>query len=139
MNSVLELRARFEQKGNSGGGARSLPEHTEVSSEHLKDLRKNLLNLFNYWKNDSFLNGALVSVYYDRVIAKSNRLQFLLRSKGKTPNDSIVGAKFLTEENKTKHVITHFINLSVIESAVHFLDEVIDIGFITPAASFTTL
>ena len=127
MNSVLELRARFEQKGNSGGGARSLPEHTEVSSEHLKDLRKNLLNLFNYWKNDSFLNGALVSVYYDRVIAKSNRLQFLLKSKGKTPNDSIVGAKFLTEENKTKHVITHFINLSVIESAVHFLDEVIDI------------
>lgn len=127
MNNVLELKARFDQKGNKGGGSRTLPEHTEVSVVHLKELRNDLFRLSNYWKKDTFLNGALVSVYYDRVIAKSNRLQYLLKAKGKTPNDSIVGAKFITDDKKTKHVITHFVDDSVIDSSIHLLDECIDV------------
>lgn len=128
MNNILELRARFEQKGNIGGGGRDLPSNSKVDVNHLKKLCNDLERLLNYWKNDKFLNGALVSVYYDRVIAKSNRLKVLLSGKGKnTPNLSIVGAKFTKNENKTKHIITHYITDEIIKKSIILLKEVIDI------------
>lgn len=128
MNNILELRARFDQKGNDGGGSRDLPAHGIVDASHLESLRKNLIRIQKYWESDNFLNGALVSIYYDRVIAKSNRTHFLLKGKGQiSPNVSIVGAKFVQSENKTKHVITHYITDEIIKNSIHFLDEVIEI------------
>ena len=82
MNNILELKARFDQKGNVGGGSRTLPEKCSVTTAHLKDLCGNLKKIEKYWQSDDFLNDALISVYYDRVIAKSNRTHFLLKGKG---------------------------------------------------------
>ncbi len=128
MNNILELKARFDQKGNVGGGSRTLPEKCSVTAAHLKDLCENLKKIEKYWQSDDFLNGALISVYYDRVIAKSNRIHFLLKGKGQlSPNVSIVGAKFIKSENKTKHVITHYLTNEIIGISVHFLEEAIKI------------
>lgn len=128
MNNILELRTRFEQKGNSSGGSRSLPSQGKVTLSHLKKLRSDLVRISHYWQADNFLNGALLSVYYDRVIAKSNRVKFLLKAKGEeSPNSSIVGAKFIKSKNKTKHVITHYITDEIIKTSIHFLNEAIEI------------
>lgn len=128
MNNILELRARFEQKGNNGGGSRTLPEQGSVTVSHLEKLRRNLKRIENYWQTDKFLNGALISVYYDRVIAKSNRAHFLLKGKGQlSSNASIVGAKFIKSGNKTKHIITHYVTDEIINNSIHFLEEAIEI------------
>lgn len=127
MNNILELRARFEQKGNVGGGGRDLPSNSKVDVNHLIDLCGDLERLANYWKEDTFLNGALVFVYYDRVIAKSNRLKVLLAGKGKvTPNLSIVGAKFLKTE-KIKHIITHYVSDEILQNSINLLKVTIKI------------
>lgn len=128
MNNILELKARFDQKGNIGGGSRTLSEKGFVTVSHLKSLCENLKKIERYWQADDFLNGALISVYYDRVIAKSNRTHFLLKGKGQfSPNVSIVGAKFIKSGNKTKHVITHYVTNEIISSSIHFLNEAIKI------------
>ena len=47
MNNILELKARFDQKGNVGGGSRTLPEKCSVTTAHLKDLCGNLKKIEN--------------------------------------------------------------------------------------------
>lgn len=98
MNNILQLKGRFEKRKNdSGFGPAKLPAQQKVSSLHLKDLAQQLIKIKAYWVKNQDIAGAIVSVHYTRVVAKSNRLRILLAEKGKSPVDSIRGAKFVTE------------------------------------------
>ena len=81
MNNVLQLKGTFQHRKNSSKpGPPSLPKGTSVQAEHLATLLEQLERIEVFWKENSFINGALVSVYYKRVIAKSNRVSFLLNN-----------------------------------------------------------
>ena len=74
------------------------------------------------------IKGALVSVHYRKVVAKSNRIQILLSENGKHPNKSIRGSKFsegYNEENKwvQKHIFTYFLSISSIQKSVALLEK----------------
>lgn len=127
MNTILELKARFSQKGRQGGGPRTLNSGDKVSSSHLLKIREDLQRIYTYWEKDSFLDGALISVFYSRVIPKSLRLQKLLSSKERESNDSIVGAKFRKDGKDKKHVITHYITKEVINNSINYLNKCIHI------------
>lgn len=90
MNNVLQLKGRFEKRNNkiNFGGAK-LPANKKVFAEHLDELADDLNNVLQYWKKHKEIEGALVSVHYTRVVAKSNRLRVLLSERGKTPTLSI--------------------------------------------------
>lgn len=109
MNSVLELKGkRFIQasKNNNGGGV-AMNGKREVTTEHLLALKSQLSQIKEFWdKEPKPFEGVLVSVYYNKIVAKSNRIGGLL--KGKDSNEAIVGAKF--NEDKSKHIITYFID-----------------------------
>ena len=123
MNNTLLLKGTFEQaKRDNGAVVISLPKNKSVSSEKLKKILQDLKYLYNYWANDTTLQGALVSVYYNKIAAKSNRIQRLLSSA----NNSVRGARFY-DESSPKHLITHYVSLQEIEQSIREVAEAIEI------------
>lgn len=126
MNNVLELRGkRFIQadKTVNGGGA-AMNSKVEVTVEHLQRLKSQLKNIKEFWEEENkFFDGVLVSVFYNKIVAKSNRICGLF--KGKNSNESIVGAKFNQERNK--HIITYYVSVKDLEKSIYLLSNVADI------------
>ena len=121
MNKTLQLKGAFEQRKNTGGGgAPNLPKGKTINSKKLKQLLNDLNRLYEFLSNEKILSGALINVYYNKIAAKSNRVQGLLT------NGSIVGAKFYDDQSP-KHVITHFISLNELRQAIKNLDTSINI------------
>lgn len=123
MNNVLELKGkRFVQeskKGNGGGAA--INSKVVVTNNHVKKLQSKLQSLREFWKNeDKPFSGILISVHYNKIVAKSNRISGLF--KGDQSNYAIVGAKFNIE--KTKHIITYFLEDADIEDSIKLLENV---------------
>ena len=74
MNSILQLKGRFEQRSNrSRPGSPKLPKGKSVSASHLRELEKQLERILVYWTENKDIRGALVSVHYKHIVAKSNR------------------------------------------------------------------
>ena len=128
MNSILQLKGQFEhQNGKPGGGKRNLPVGQHLERDHVIKLITDLETLQVYWKNHTLIQGALVSVYYNRVVAKSNRIQALLCKGASDPNDSIRGAKFAGEAPHIQHVFTYYVSLDTISATIDRLTIVADI------------
>ena len=133
MNSILQLKGRFEKRKNEAGfGTPKLPAKQKVTSTHMRDLKAQLMEVKAYWETNREIKGALVSVHYIRIVAKSNRLRNLLGDTGKKPVDSICGAKFATKgvsrgEEGRKHIFTHYVQISAIERAIESLENAANI------------
>ena len=126
MNNVLELRGkRFIQAPREGaGGGISMNSKKEVTAEHLMGLREQLIRIKAFWAKESRpFEGILVSVYYNKIVAKSNRIGGLF--KGKESNEAIVGAKF--NENKSKHIIIYFLGFEDLNTSIELLFNTADV------------
>lgn len=131
MNNVLELKGnRFVQapKSASGGGP-AMNSKVVVTSQKLKELTSKLFQIKDFWIHENRpFNGILISVHYNKIVAKSNRIAGLF--KGDQSNYAIVGAKFNVE--KAKHIITYFLSIDDLDNSVDMLyksDEVISSVF----------
>ena len=126
MNNVLELKGkRFVQasKTSSGGGA-SMNSKKIVTAEQLLRLIERISQIKEFWKQEKRpFEGILVSVHYNKIVAKSNRIAGLF--KGKDSNYAIVGAKFNKE--KTKHIITYFLDMEDLVESIELLLKTSDI------------
>ena len=126
MNNVLELKGkRFIQasKTGSGGGA-SMNSKKIVTREQLLRLIKSISQIKEFWKQEKRpFEGILISVHYNKIVAKSNRIAGLF--KGKDSNYAIVGAKFSKE--KTKHIITYFLDMKDLDESIELLLKTSDI------------
>ena len=119
MNSILRLKGQFEQhSGNPGGGKRNIPVGSFIESTHILDLINDLYSLQTYWNEHTLIKGALISVYYTSVVAKTNRIRGLLCKGSSDPNDSIRGAKFAGENPHIQHVFTYYVGLDVISETI---------------------
>lgn len=123
MNYVLELKGkRFIQadKKNIGGGI-TMNGKVDVTVTHLDTLIKQLCSIQEFWKReDKLFTGLLVSVQYNKIAAKSNRISGLF--KGIDSNDAIVGAKF--NDDKSKHIITYFLEDIDLTNSIELLLQV---------------
>lgn len=126
MNNVLELKGkRFIQasKTGSGGGA-SMNSKKIVTREQLLRLIERIRQIKEFWKQEKRpFEGILISVHYNKIVAKSNRIAGLF--KGKDSNYAIVGAKFNKE--KTKHIITYFLDMEDLDKSIELLLKTSDI------------
>lgn len=126
MNDVLVLKGKFDSKPNqSAFGKINLPKNKFVTAREIESLKLNLERVLSFWqqKENDIIGGTLVSVHYKHVVAKSNRLRYLLGKGNIRPNDSIRGSKFVwdkTDDNKTiqKHVFTHFVSTDIIMESI---------------------
>lgn len=131
MNNVLELKGnRFVQapKSASGGGP-AMNSKVVVTSQKLNKLTSKLFQIKDFWTHENRpFSGILISVHYNKIVAKSNRIAGLF--KRDQSSYDIVGAKFNAE--KTKHIITYFLSIDDLDNSIDMLyksDEVISSVF----------
>lgn len=122
MNEILQLKGFLQSsKGNGSGGFHNIPKGRSISIEHLKKLLSDLKAVYEYWENDKLLNKKLISIYYNQIVAKTNRIHSFFKHS----IDSVVGAKF-TYGDKLKHIITHCIELLEIKEAINILEQIVN-------------
>lgn len=129
MNNLLQLKGRFEQASRLTDtfGPTNLPTGQSVNISKLQGLLKNLIDLQKDWQDQNLLPGALITVHYIKIAAKSNRLQALLgKGTSNPPNKSIVGAKF-SFDTSPKHLITHYVSLNILTDSIKQLTHCINI------------
>lgn len=122
MNNVLELRGkRFIQASKRGnGGGPSMHSKKVVTSDQLVYLSSKLEQIKEFWKHEKRpFEGILISVFYNKIVAKSNRISGLF--KGNDSNFAVVGAKFNKEKNK--HIITYFLDVEDLEKSIELLNK----------------
>lgn len=126
MNNVLELKGkRFVQAAKSvNGGGPAMNSKVVITSQHCQRLISKLNQIHEFWlhENQPF-NGILISVYYNKIVAKTNRISGIF--KGDQSNYAIVGAKFNSE--KTRHIITYYLFNEDLEKSTDFLHKTKDI------------
>ena len=95
MNNLLQLKGQFQHKKNGQGfGRPNLPSGCSVHAEHIAVLKDELESILDRWSKNTLIGGALVSVHYTKVVAKSNRIKSLfVLSSSMDANDAIRGAK----------------------------------------------
>ena len=121
MNDILQLKGRFKQQsGSAGGGVPSIPKQTpQLGSTHLTTLSEDLVSIRDWWSRRSLIRGILLDAHHNRVMAKSNRIGNAFMKGEKTANESIVGARFATDDNQgKKHVITYYIDNETISDMI---------------------
>ncbi|MEG1163691.1 MAG: S8 family peptidase [Anaerovoracaceae bacterium] len=126
MNNLLELKGkRFVQASKPGGGGGvDMSSKKIVSSQHLAALKSQLITIKEFWNCEKRpFAGILISVHYNKIVAKSNRIAGLF--KGIDSNFAIVGAKF--NEDKSKHIITYFLDVKDLENSIELLEATKDI------------
>lgn len=121
MNQILQLKGQFQQKKNdTAPGPRNLPVDTFVTIEHINNLEQQLISIRDYWLSDLTIQGALVSVYYNKIVAKSNRLQGILGQGGGDPSETICGSRF-SDDYPIRHIFTHYVQLRDIDESIRKL------------------
>lgn len=127
MNNILQLKGQFKTNRNPNGfGPSNIPVGKSVEASHLQALREQLYSILSYWEKNSIIKGALVSVYYNHVVAKSNRIKGLLCIGSSDPNDAIRGSRF-DGEGEIQHVFTYYVKLNVLKESIKRLDACIEI------------
>ena len=72
MNNILQLKSQFYQRKNPNKpGSANLPVGKTVKGEHIVELTKQLKDILNYWEENTEIEGALVSVHYNTIVAKA--------------------------------------------------------------------
>lgn len=127
MNQLLQVKLRFSNESNSQRpNGRNLRANAETSMEKIDSICDDLRTVLRYYKNSpKFLENILVDVNYNDIIAKSNRIQALLKPPGKKTNDMVVGARFSdAPEGEENHIITYYLDEATIEMTIENLSVV---------------
>lgn len=123
MNDLLLLSGNFETRSSSGGGYPTLPPGAVVDTEKLMMLAKDLDRVLRDWPGKDVLGGILVSVEYRQIVAKSNRIGLLLKDGVRTPEQSIVGARYEGDDlAHSHHVMTHYVSAQAMQQSVRSIE-----------------
>ena len=77
---IIAIKGAFWAKSSSGRpGSPKLLANQIVSEKKILKLKKELEELKEYWLNISYFEGALISVTYVDVVAKSRRMRELFK------------------------------------------------------------
>lgn len=121
MNPILQVKLKFSNEGNNQRpGARNLRTKAETTVEKIDSLSNDLKTILRFYRiSAKLLDGYLIDVKYNDIIAKSNRIQALLKPVGKTTNDIVVGARFSDDpDGEENHIITYYVDKGTIEETI---------------------
>lgn len=119
MNDLLELNGKLETSGFTGSISISLPANTEITSNSIDIYVSQFEKLYDFWVNETLIDGTLISVFYNRIIPKSRRIERLLSNGSEESNNYVRGVRFDTTGNK--HIITYYIKLPVLQKIINRL------------------
>lgn len=121
MNSILQVKLTYtNEHNNQTPNERQLRANSEVTSEKIESLVENLRAVLRYYRSvPKLLNNNLVDVNYNDIIAKSKRIQDVLKPTGKATNDVVVGARFSdAPEGQENHIITYYVDSATIDRTI---------------------
>lgn len=124
MNNLLELRGKqFEhQKKEQTSFHLSMNSRSTITDNKIKKWMDQLERIASFWKQETHLfSGALISVHYNRIVAKSYRIKALFEAG----NDAVVGAKYNSEKNK--HIITYYLAKEELRNSIDWLEKTLKI------------
>ncbi|MDD7391058.1 MAG: S8 family peptidase [Lachnospiraceae bacterium] len=127
MNKILQVKMRFSnEKNNQRPKVRNLRAHAETTAEKIQSICDDLRTVLRFYRNSpKFLENILVDVNYNDIIAKSNRIQELLKPAGRKTNDMVVGARFSeAPEGQENHIITYYVDKKTVENTIEDLETV---------------
>ena len=128
MNDLLQVKLPFGHNSRKGQvGPSVLPAFQSVNTEKILGIITQLEEQIAFWKEQSIIPGALVSVEYTKVVAKSNRIRQIMSYGVKDINDCIKGAKFVGDDNSKRHVITYYIKINAIRKTIDDLNKTVSI------------
>ena len=122
MNDLLMLQKDFESKSATAPTHPSLPASVIVSADRALELADSLRNTAASWPQDTPLKKMLISVVYNKIAAKSNRIKRVLAEGSKDPEISIRGARYAESDGSRHHVITHYVSRDAVESSIRELE-----------------
>ncbi len=130
MNRIFKIDKTFDTLKNNGAGSSSIPNNGSVNTRKINKLISELKVVQKYWlENNEFKITPIIHVVYTRIIAKSNRISRMFSYDNKTifPDDIIIGAKFVTEEeygiSKQKHQITYSVTMNNLQNTIDNLEK----------------
>ncbi len=126
MNSILQVKLSFaNEKNNQRPNGKNLRSHAEVSSDKMDGLIDSLRSVLRYYRNITKpVNGILIDVNYNDIIAKSRRIQEVLKPIGRSTNDMVVGARFSdAPAGQEKHIITYYLDEETITRTIESMLE----------------
>lgn len=121
MNSILQVKLTYtNEHNNQRPNERQLRTNSEVASEKIDSLVENLRAVLRYYRSvPKLLNNILIDVNYNDIIAKSKRIQDVLKPIGKVTNDVVVGARFSdAPEGQENHIITYYVDAATIDRTI---------------------
>lgn len=121
MNSILQVKLNFaNEKNPSNVAGKDLRTHAEVSTDTIDRLITSLRAVLRYYRNtQKLVNGILIDVNYNDIIAKSRRIQEILKPSGKTTNDVVVGARFSdAPAGQENHIITYYVGEETVNRTI---------------------
>lgn len=124
MNPLLQVKLRFTgEKNNQKPGARNLRAKAETSTEKIDELIDSLRAVLRFYKDHPRItNDVMIDVWYNDIIAKSNRVRELLKPSRHFTNDTVVGARFSdAPEGEENHIITHYVDEKTINKTIEEL------------------
>ena len=124
MNPLLQVKLRFtHERNNQKPGPRNLKANAQTTVEMIDMLIEELNSVLRYYRNSpKIIQGILVDVNYNDIIAKSNRIREVLKPAGRAINDVVVGARFSdAQDGEENHIITYYINSATIEKTIEDL------------------
>lgn len=124
MNSILQVKLNFaNEQNNQRPAGKNLRAHTEVPSERIDELIEGLRSVLRYYRGTpKLVNNILIDVNYNDIIAKSRRIQEILKPAGKHTNDIVVGARFSdAPAGQENHIITYYVDEETINQTIHDL------------------
>ncbi|MDY5083512.1 MAG: S8 family peptidase [Candidatus Limivicinus sp.] len=125
MNPLLQIKLRLtNEHNNQQVVAKNLRASGSTSEEKVNTLIESLRAVKRFYTDSPhIISNMLVDVHYNDIIAKSNRIQALLKPRGKTTNDIVVGARFSTAEEGTEnHIITYYVDPTTIDNTIAELE-----------------
>lgn len=125
MNPLLQVKLRFSNERNTQQVvAKNLRANASTSEDKVVALIESLRAVKRFYTDTpKVVRNMLIDVNYNDIIAKSNRIQALLKPIGRTSNDIIVGARFsAAEEGSENHIITYYADPATVDRTITELE-----------------
>ncbi len=126
MNNILELKGKSfgQSRRPGGGGGASMNGSRTVDVDHLNKLLRNVVTAIEFWRSERKpFSGVFITAHYNKIAAKSNRISGMLKKS--SSSEYIVGAKF--DDDRSKHIITYYIDFNDLTSTVESIKKTINI------------
>ena len=121
MNSILQVKLTFgNEKREANPPVKNLRIQAEVTTNKIDNLITGLRSVLRYYRaTPKLIDNVLIDVNYNDIIAKSRRIEAILKPAGRKTNDMVVGVRFSdAPDGQENHIITYYVDEKTIDTTI---------------------